>query len=164
MVNVRRAVPADGEAVRRILFSSLCEYGIPADPTGADAEVMVFGEPTGTGAVYLVAEEGGEVVGSAALVPHHGKGSKGPRLTTLCVRPDRRGRGVGRELLRAAVRGAAEAGHEEIFLAVRPVCREAVSLFEAEGWLRGPDQAGQGPERLYSLPLHRHRTAELSRP
>lgn len=147
---IRYATPADAVAVRRFVFDILAEYGIPADPDGSDADVMEFGEPRDPRVVHLIAEADGVPIGSAILTPYpQGR----VKLSKLFVRSDRRRGGIGRNLLRRAVAEARDRGYREIFLTTRGVYREAVSLYEAEGWARGPDQPPPGPDRLYRLPL-----------
>jgi GNAT superfamily N-acetyltransferase len=153
---IRRARPEDATAIRRMVFGVLCEYGIPADPDGSDADIMDFGGPRKQGVVHLTAETGGEPVGSAILTPH---GADRVKLSKLFLRSDQRGRGLGRKLLTAAVAQARLAGYAEIFLTTRGVYHQAVNLYESSGWLRGPDQPPPGPDRLYYLPLDHAGTA-----
>jgi GNAT superfamily N-acetyltransferase len=150
-VIIRRARPEDATAIRRMVFGVLCEYGIPADPDGSDADVMDFGAPHRQGVIHLTAETGGEPVGSAILTPY---GTSRVKLSKLFLRRDQRGRGLGRKLLAAAIAQARLAGYAEIFLTTRGVYHQAVNLYESSGWLRGPDQSPPGPDRLYYLPLH----------
>lgn len=149
-VKIRYAVPEDGPPVRRFIFDILCEYGIPADPDESDADVMEFGAPADDRVVHLVAETDGVPIGSAILTPY---GTNEVKLSKLFVKPEHRRRGLGRVLLERSVAEARERGYDRISLRTRGVYREAVRLYEASGWLRGPDQAPPGPDRLYYLPL-----------
>ncbi|MCP2336339.1 GNAT family N-acetyltransferase [Actinomadura rupiterrae] len=150
MTTIRRARPEDGKPIRRMVFDVLCEYGVPADPDDSDADVMAFGESKVPGVVHLVAEAGGKPVGSAILTPYDARRIK---LSKLFLGPGSRRRGLGRALLAAAVAEARAAGYAEIFLTTRGLYREAVGLYEANDWLRGPDQPPPGPDRLYFLRL-----------
>jgi putative acetyltransferase len=150
VVAIRRAYPHDGEPIRRMVFEVLREYGLAADPDDSDADVMDFGNSKVPAVVHLVAEVDGEAVGSAILTPYDAHRVK---LSKLFLRKDQRGAGLGRRMLTASVEAAREAGYAEIFLTTRAVYREAVALYEACDWLRGPDQPAPGPDRLYYLPL-----------
>jgi GNAT superfamily N-acetyltransferase len=111
---------------------------------------MEFGQATAPGIIHLVAESDGLPIGSAILTPTIDGRVK---LSKLFLRPEFRGQGLGRRLLDASVAEARRAGHREIFLATRKIYREAVALYEASGWLRGPDLPPPGPDRCYYFPL-----------
>src|SRR4051812_19805321 len=141
-----------------MVFDVLAEYGVPADPDGSDADVMSFGTSALPGVVHLVAECDGEPVGSAILTP---SGTNRIKLSKLFLRRDHRGHGIGRLLLEAALTEACAAGRREIYLTTRGVYRDAVRLYEANGWRRGPDQPPPGPDRLYFHSLNATTTAQL---
>lgn len=148
---VRRAVPADGPFVREFVFATLRSYGIRLDPEGLDADVMAFGTAGDGPAVELVAEVNGRPVGSVALSP---RGEGVAWLSKLFVDAAYRGRGLGRALLTRAVAEARRRGYRRIDLETRTIFREAVALYEATGWVRGPDLPPEhGPDRTYSLYL-----------
>jgi GNAT superfamily N-acetyltransferase len=132
------------------VFDVLREYRVPADPDDSDADVMEFGQARTPGVIHLVAESNGLPIGSAILTPTTDGRVK---LSKLFLRPEYRGQGLGRRLLEASVAEARRAGHREIFLATRDIYREAVALYEASGWLRGPDLPPPGPNRCYYFPL-----------
>jgi GNAT superfamily N-acetyltransferase len=147
--HVRDALPEDGRPARRLVFDILAEYGIPADPDDSDADVMEFGTPP-EGVVHLVAEMNGDLVGSGILTPTSDGRVK---LSKLFLRSDHRGKGYGRRMLEEVISRARRDGHREVYLRTRAVYKEAVGLYEATGWHRGPDQPPPGPDRLYSYPL-----------
>lgn len=57
-------------------------------------------------------------------------------LLNLCVHPDRRRCGLGRDMLRHAMTEARIAGAERLFLEVRPSNHAALALYEDEGFTR----------------------------
>ena len=148
---IRPAQPADGPVVREFVFATLRSYGIEPDPDGLDADVMAFGA-AGDGAVAeFVATADGRAVGSVALSP---RGAGVAWLSKLFVDAGYRGRGLGRALLDRAVAEARMRGYRRIDLETRTAYREAVYLYEATGWVRGPDLPPEhGPDRTYSLDL-----------
>lgn len=82
----------------------------------------------------LVAEDEGDLVGAAALVrdplgwsPHVGE-------VRLLVSPDRRGHGLGRDLLEAVFAIAAERGLAKLTAQMTPDQTGAVQLFESLGF------------------------------
>ena len=59
-----------------------------------------------------------------------------------------------RAVLARAVEEARARGYRRIELETRTIYREAVHLYEATGWLRGPDLPPEhGPDRTYALDL-----------
>ncbi len=157
---IRGAVPADGPAVRAFVFATLRSYGIEPDPAGLDADVMAFGTAGDGPVAEFVAAIDGRPVGSVALSPKAGgHGSLEPDgrvawLSKLFVDAAYRGHGLGRALLERAVTEARARGYRRIDLETRTIYREAVRLYEATGWVRGPDLPPEhGPDRTYTLHL-----------
>lgn len=81
-------------------------------------------------AVVVVEEPGGEVVGYT-ICWTVGEES---HLLNIAVRPDARGRGIGRALLKECLRRAAGAGARRIFLEVRPSNQQAIRIYRREGF------------------------------
>jgi GNAT superfamily N-acetyltransferase len=142
---IRHARADDGRPVRRFVFDILNEYHVAADPDDSDRDVMEFGAPA-DGVVQLVAEVAGEPIGSAILTPYKDGEIK---LSKLFLKPEFRGRGLGREMLHRAEDEARERGYRRISLGTRALYREAVRLYERAGWQRGPDLPPPGPDRYY---------------
>jgi putative acetyltransferase len=137
--------------VREFVFATLRSYGIEPDPEGLDADVMAFGTAGDGPTAELVAEVDGKAVGSVAISPR----AEGVAwLSKLFVDVASRGHGLGRRLLARAVDEARARGYRRIDLETRTIFREAVHLYEATGWVRGPDLPPEhGPDRTYSLHL-----------
>ena len=147
---IRKAMRQDGDAARKLVFDILEEYRVPADPEDSDADIMEFGEPT-TNALHYVLVDGADVVGTAILTPS--KNNK-VKLSKLFLKKEYRQKGNGRKMLTAVIENATKEGFCEIYLGTRALYKEAVHLYETTGWLRGPDQPGPGPDRLYYYPLN----------
>jgi GNAT superfamily N-acetyltransferase len=143
---IRHATPEDGRPVRRFVFDILNEYHVPADPDDSDADVMEFGDPADERVVHLVAEVEGAPIGSAILTPY---GDDEIKLSKLFLKPEFRGKGLGREMLERSETEASERGYRRISLRTRALYVEAIRLYERAGWTRGPDQPPPGPDRLY---------------
>jgi ribosomal protein S18 acetylase RimI-like enzyme len=150
-IRIRPATPQDGPAVREIVFATLRTYGIVPDPDGLDADVVAFGSNTPGTILEWVAEVQGVVVGSVMLgegAPHEAK------LSKFFVDSAHRGLGIGRKLLTSVMAEARTRGLTRLTLETRTAYQEAVHLYEATGWVRGPDlPPGYGPDRTYSLDI-----------
>jgi ADP-ribose pyrophosphatase YjhB (NUDIX family)/ribosomal protein S18 acetylase RimI-like enzyme len=88
-------------------------------------------------------------------------------LERLVVRADRRGNGLGRQLLRALVQSAAEAGVEVLTLDVRGDNLSAISLYESEGFTtygRLPGFVAVQQARWDKLFMHRRLAGPAARP
>jgi ribosomal-protein-alanine N-acetyltransferase len=79
-------------------------------------------------------------------------------LLNLCVHPDRRRCGLGRDMLRHALTQARIAGAERMFLEVRPSNLAALALYEDEGFVH----IGNRP-RYYRSRIGREDAAILAR-
>lgn len=88
---------------------------------------------------WLVAVEGSEVVGCVSLVPYNKELCE---LRSLAVHPDRRGRGLGSALIRAAIELARQRGMGRVLALTR-----AVPLFEKAGFRR--DFVANFPEKVW---------------
>jgi GNAT superfamily N-acetyltransferase len=129
------AVAADGAAVADLLTRQLDEHGLPADRERvASAIAILLGAPRH--GFLLVAREDGVTVGVAFVAMHWSleHGGQACWLEELYVLPDRRGRGVGRDLLRAAAARARERGCLMMDLEVLANHARAGHLYAREGF------------------------------
>jgi ribosomal protein S18 acetylase RimI-like enzyme len=80
-----------------------------------------------------IAVEGGEVLGSVAVVPLHGWSSHVGEIR-LVVDPSERGRGIGRELARHAVHDAVDLGLAKLVVEVIADQTALIGMFRALGF------------------------------
>ena len=85
------------------------------------------------GVARVIATDGGEVVGSVAVVPLHGWSSHVGEVR-LVVDPGRRGQGVGRALARRAVYEAVELGLSKLVVEVIADQTALIGMFRALGF------------------------------
>jgi N-acetylglutamate synthase-like GNAT family acetyltransferase len=93
-----------------------------------------------TGGEILIAELAGRPVGCVALVPD---GNGAFELSKMAVSPELRGRGLGRQVLTAAIDHARKLGARSLFLGSSKKLANAVHLYEALGFRHVP------PEQLH---------------
>jgi putative acetyltransferase len=134
---LRRATPADAATAATIIAEALAEYGLPFDPDGRDADVATFGSKPEQDDVVALDVASGGAVGVASLGPQ-GEPGVGWISKVFVARSARR-RGAGRSLMRALHDAARDRGYREIGLRTRVVFREAIALYEAEGYARRDD-------------------------
>ncbi|MGW3198679.1 N-acetyltransferase family protein [Streptomyces sp. NPDC001118] len=96
--DLRPDVPADTEGFARVRHLALPYLLFTSDSIRHDALHM----PPGARYRPLIAEEDGEVIGTAQVHLAHDSSEPGQGLLNIYVRPDRTGRGAGGLLLRAA--------------------------------------------------------------
>lgn len=120
---VRQVDRADLLAVVRI--EQICF----SDPWPYDAFERMIDEPA-----FLVADRDDEVLGYiiADITPNHGRDIG--HVKDLAVRPDARGAGIGRTLLRSALARVHAAGATVVRLEVRESNEIARSLYADEGF------------------------------
>jgi molybdate transport system substrate-binding protein len=146
---IRRATPADGDAVRRFVFDTLLSYGVEPEPDDHDKDVMTFGqEPEPIDA--FVADVDGTAVGSVMVAPRlDGTGW----LSKFFVDKAFRGKGIGRKLLDRAVAAARERGYKRLELDTRTYFKEATHLYESTGWRLIPEESHPPCDAYYFLDL-----------
>jgi GNAT superfamily N-acetyltransferase len=133
---IRRATPADAPAAADIIGGALAGYGLPFEPDGRDADVRLFGARADH--VDLVAETDTGPLGVASVGPHGDEGVAW--VSKVFVAKEARGRGIGRALLAATHEAARARGYRRIGLRTRIIFREAIALYESEGYARVDDE------------------------
>jgi L-amino acid N-acyltransferase YncA len=121
---IRELDPKDWPAVRTIF-----EEGIATGQATFETEAPSWEDWDGAHSMRLVAEEGGEVVGWAALAPYSARACyAGVAEESVYVAARARGEGVGRALLTALVDRSEQAGIWTLQAGVFPENRASVTL------------------------------------
>ena len=133
---IRPARPADRDAVVALLVAQLREHAIDTpDDAIAAAVDGALGDPAR--AAILVVDDGGIVaVAYVAFSWTVERGGRAAWLEELYVSPDRRGGGLGRALLHAAMDAARAAGAAYLDLEVTDDHARAANLYMREGFVR----------------------------
>ncbi|MGQ9870027.1 GNAT family N-acetyltransferase [Leptodesmis sp.] len=131
---IRDWQPDDREPAAAVIHSVLTEYGLAWEPEGADQDVL------NVEACYLkrqgefwVIEQQGNLVGTGAYYPIH-RGYKAVEIRKMYLRPEVRGQGLGRFLLRQLETAIAAHGFAEIWVETASALKEAVVLYETSGY------------------------------
>ena len=131
---LREAVNQDKDAVRRIVFEVLTEYGLKPDPADTDAdledlELSYFRR----GGVFYVLEDSGRIVGCGGL---YRLDSGELEIRKMYLLPEARGHGEGRRLLEKLLEDARDSKASRVVLETATVLVEAVALYERYGFQR----------------------------
>jgi len=147
-VTVRRATRADADVIGELLHRFNTEFHSPTPGAPALAERLreLLGHETGAldghGTVALLAGAGPDGFAIVRLRPSLYSPQLEAYLAELYVVPERRGRGLGRALLRACCELSRELGADRIELGTSEDDRGARALYESEGFINredGPD-------------------------
>lgn len=144
---VRHARRADAAALQAIALSIITAYNLPHDPG-----LLEYGRRRSGLIAELVAERGGEILGTITLSLHPNDRDAG-WVSKFFVDPVHRGAGAGRALHRALLVEAHRAGLSWLELSTLTVFKEAIALYESNGWKLRPFRRGM--ERRYTLDLER---------
>jgi len=124
----------DRNNAANILHSVLTEYGLPWLPNAADQDVIKVEEfYLTTGGEFWVVEKPEKVVGTAAYYPVK-RGEKAVEIRKMYLLPEARGRGLGKYLLTQLEKTIAAKGFREIWIETASVLKEAVKLYESNGY------------------------------
>jgi len=124
----------DREAAAGVIKTVLEEYGLPWQPELADRDVIEVEEAyLGVGGEFWVVEQGATIVGTAAYQPIT-RGNQAVEIRKMYLLPEVRSLGLGRYLLQALEKAIALQDYQEIWLETATILKEAVELYERNGY------------------------------
>lgn len=131
MITIRRAAPEDAEIAQHLLV----ELGYTEPVHFLRERIAFFNDGKPDQAVF-VAEQDGTVVGILAFraFPYFHKPGKQGRVIALVVTEERRGHGIGRELMLHAERFAIECGCRKMELTTGTQREKAHRFYESMGY------------------------------
>jgi putative acetyltransferase len=141
-LRIRTIQPDDNKALAAIVRNSLSEFGaarpgtVYFDPT-TDHLFELFQT---AGSFYFTALSADEIAGGAGIFPSPGLPEGTCELVKMYLRPEYRGKGLGRLLIEKCLGSAAEAGYRHVYIETLPELRKAMSVYEKFGfrYLDGP--------------------------
>lgn len=139
---LREIRPSDNAGLAVIIRNALAEFGanrpgtVYFDPT-TDHLYDLFRNPQSR---YFVAEENGHLLGGGGIYPTEGLPPDTCELVKMYLRPDSRGRGLGRQLMEACLAFARSSGFRKVYIETMPELRQALKVYEQFGftYLGGP--------------------------
>ena len=143
-VNLRPLHPLDETALSRVIRAALVEFG--ADRPGfawQDPELDAMSKTyAASGSIYLVAVEGGNILGGAGLGPLRGVEAT-CELQKMYLAPSARGKGIGWRLMGSLLKQARLLGYRWVYLETLSGMVAAQRLYRAWGFLKIERPLGQ---------------------
>ncbi len=150
---IRAWTPDDREYAAAIIRDTLMEYGLSWEPSGADRDVLAVETfYTAVGGEFWVIEQQGQVVGTGAYYPVE-RGHKAVEIRKMYLSPTARGKGLGKFLLQRLEDAIANRGFHEIWIETASVLKEAVKLYESNGYIPATGVETKRCDRIYVKPL-----------
>jgi len=131
---VRDWQPQDREAAANVIKTVLEEYGLPWQPELADRDVIAVEEAyLDIGGEFWVVEHHGAIIGTSAYQPID-RGENAVEIRKMYLSSNIRGRGLGRYLLIELEKAIAIKDYQEIWIETASILKEAVKLYERNGY------------------------------
>jgi putative acetyltransferase len=139
---IRSWQPQDRAAAAEVIKTSLAEYGLGWEADGADRDVLqVETYYLDRGGEFWVIEADGSIVGTSAYQPYTdvaaktaNRGEKAVEIRKMYLVPSARGQGLGRHLLGELERSIESHGYHTIWIETASILKEAVQLYEQNGY------------------------------
>ncbi|MDJ0594729.1 MAG: GNAT family N-acetyltransferase [Pleurocapsa sp. MO_226.B13] len=125
---------SDRDAAAGVIRQVLAEYGLPWQPESADRDVIeVESAYLEVGGEFWVVEQNGTIVGTSAYQPI-ARGQNAVEIRKMYLLPEVRGQGLGVHLLEQLEEAIAVKDYQEIWLETATVLKQAVKLYERNGY------------------------------
>jgi putative acetyltransferase len=128
--------PSWREASVNVIKTVLTEYGLPWQPDTADIDVMEVEQYyQQTGGEFWVVQDisSQQIIGTGAYYPIS-RGDKAVEIRKMYLLSAHRGKGLGKYLLRELEQAIKLKQYQEIWLETASVLKEAVRLYETNGY------------------------------
>lgn len=141
---VRRIQPEDSQAVAAIIRSVMPEFGASGQGFAIhDSEVndmyKAYSQPR---CAYFVYVEEDKIIGGGGVAPLIDGGDEVCELKKMYFLPEGRGKGLGQKVLTACLQAAAEIGYEYCYLETFNTMKNAMKLYEKNGFVKIPGPMG----------------------
>ena len=124
----------DRAPASQIISQVLAEYGLPWSPGDADRDVVEVEQfYQQTGGEFWVIEQQAQLVGTAGYYPIV-RGNQAVEIRKMYLLPSVRGKGLGKFLLQQLESAIRSRNYHEIWVETATVLKEAVQLYERNGY------------------------------
>lgn len=134
-LQLRRARAEDSRACLALVTQVLAEFGLQPDSHGIDSDLTDLAAAyfSRGGDFAVLVDESGAIVGTCGLFPLE---PGVVELRKMYLVPSARGQGQGRRLLEWALARARELGFRRMTLETATVLKDAIALYERNGFTR----------------------------
>ena len=129
--SIQPATAEHQSEIRALIFSILDEYGLEPAPKTIDSDLDDIIAFYDGGFFDVLISDDGAIIGTVGLKP---MGEGVAELRKMYLKQKHRGRGLGKRLLKHAIKRAKALGFRRIELETAGVLREALGLYEAFGF------------------------------
>jgi GNAT superfamily N-acetyltransferase len=128
-ISIRAFRPEDQFAVKNLILAGLEEHWGVLDPTrNPDLNDI---EATYANALFLVAWQNDQIIGTGALVPSTGETAE---IVRMSVAADWRGQGIGRQILQTLCEQAKQKGYKRLVLETTAIWSEVIEFYQRFGF------------------------------
>lgn len=141
--NIRPVHPDDNRAIRDIILETLIEHGAVGGgfASGDQDTQQMYEAFQKEGRRYFIIETEGKILGGAGVASLSGE-SGTCELVKMYFRPEARGLGLGKRLLRLCLDEAVKMGYTQIYLETIEQMHAARGLYEHLGFKQIPHSMG----------------------
>jgi putative acetyltransferase len=140
---------SDCTAAANVISTVLAEYGLGWEADGADRDVLEIEEYyLGVGGEFWVIEHQNKIVGTGAYYPIK-RGEQAVEIRKMYLLPEIRGLGLGKYLLQQLELTIEKRGFEQIWIETASVLKEAVQLYENNGYIPATGVETKRCDRVY---------------
>ena len=151
---IRDWQPEDRDAAATVIKTVLAEYGLPWQPESADRDVIeVESAYLDLGGEFWVVEQNSTLVGTAAYQPI-ARGHNAVEIRKMYLLPSIRSKGLGKYLLTQLESAIAVKDYQEIWLETVSILKEAVKLYELNGYQPAEGVETERCDLVYRKKLH----------
>jgi putative acetyltransferase len=146
---IRDWKPKDRTAAANVINTVLAEYGLGWEADGADRDVLQVEEYyLKAGGEFWVIEHQNQIVGTGAYYPIK-RGENAVEIRKMYLLPEIRGLGLGKYLLQQLELNIKQRGFKQIWIETASVLKEAVQLYENNGYVPATGVETKRCDRVY---------------
>lgn len=146
---IRNWDKTDRISAAAVISSVLSEYGLGWEANGADRDVLQVEEfYLDTGGEFWVIEHENKIVGTGAYYPIS-RGEEAVEIRKMYLLPHVRGLGLGKYLLQQLELSIAKNEFKQIWIETASVLKEAVQIYESNGYIPATGVETKRCDRVY---------------